>query len=39
MLYRRVERHFVTQWGFARGYCVMDVLHRPLQLVLLHNIV
>ena len=39
MLYRGVERHLVTQWGFAKGYCVMHLLHRPLWQGLLHNIV
>ena len=39
MLYKCVEWHFFTQWGFAKGYCVMDVPHRPLQQGELHNIV
>ena len=39
MLYRSVERDIITQWGFARGYCVMDRLCRPLWQGVFHNIV
>ena len=36
---RRVEWHIVTQWGFAKGYCVPHRPHRPFYEGVRHNIV
>ena len=39
MLCSPLEQHFITQWGFAKGYRVTDRLYRSLWLGVRNNIV
>ena len=39
MRYKSVEWHIITQWGFAKGYCVTNGPHKPFWQGGLHNII